>query len=115
MKNPTDLLRDIVHGVAQATAELIAEEYEDMALLMAEREAVADQIQEATFEAGTEEPDTDLARLLLHTEATTSALKEALADVCEMHCPSVKRTGEDWTHSEKCVRLHASIGENPTP
>lgn len=42
------------------------------------------------------------ARLIAKAPALLSALKDARKDTCSLHCPSVKKTGNPWTHSAKC-------------
>lgn len=58
-----DALEELVRGVARATAELCAEEYESPAELWAERTQVADTILEATREEAKEDPEAPYARV----------------------------------------------------
>ena len=44
----------------------------------------------------------DLEIQLLHA---IDALREAQSLVCSYHCPCVKKTGEEWTHSPECNRI----------
>lgn len=37
------------------------------------------------------------------------ALKLAAPHVCSNLCPSVKRTGEEWTHTETCQTISAAL------
>lgn len=36
-------------------------------------------------------------------------LKLAHEDVYDLHCPSVKREGDEWTHCERCMELRDLI------
>ena len=42
------------------------------------------------------------------------ALECAAADTCSLHCPSVKRADEAWTHTERCRQAHAAIAQQRT-
>lgn len=37
------------------------------------------------------------------------AMEAVADDVCSHLCPSVKKTGAEWTHVEKCVKLRAAV------
>jgi hypothetical protein len=44
-------------------------------------------------------------------EDLIAALQQAHEDVCSFRCPSVKREGEEWTHSERCVAISAALAK----
>jgi hypothetical protein len=46
-------------------------------------------------------------------EAPSLELREALEDGCEaycgLHCPSVKKTGDEWPHTKRCLEIRAIV------
>ena len=44
---------------------------------------------------------------------THNALAAVSEDVCGLLCPSVKKTGEEWSHVPKCQAISAAL--SPTP
>jgi hypothetical protein len=42
-------------------------------------------------------------------EHALAALRLAQQDTCSLHCPSVKKTGEEWIHVERCQAVSAAI------
>lgn len=57
----------------------------------------------------------DYAELIVRAvnahEELVAALKSAQPHLCSNLCPSVKRTGEDWTHSHECVAVTAALSK----
>lgn len=49
------------------------------------------------------------ARPIAKAPELLAALKDTQKDTCSMHCPSVKKTGDPWTHSVKCDGYTALI------
>lgn len=45
------------------------------------------------------------------TQEVLEVLRIAQEDVCSLHCPSVKKTGEEWTHSERCRAISEVIAK----
>ncbi len=45
-------------------------------------------------------------------DALRELLREAQESVCSLKCPSVKRTGEPWTHSDLCSRITRTLNPN---
>lgn len=58
----------------------------------------------------------DTLKLAAPTAAAPASLVQAAQavadDVCSWLCPSVKKTGTEWTHVEKCVNLRAAIAQS---
>jgi hypothetical protein len=40
-----------------------------------------------------------------------AAMEHVQADVCSFLCPSAKKTGEEWMHSEKCRAITAALAK----
>lgn len=49
----------------------------------------------------------------LTLERRDRLLTEAQEEVCSALCPNVKRTGEDWTHSELCAAITKEMSMPP--
>ena len=39
------------------------------------------------------------------------ALRLVKEDTCSLHCPSVKKEGDEWTHSERCKTISQVIAK----
>lgn len=52
---------------------------------------------------------TVLQRLLGQCAALEQALRSAAPHVCSARCPSVKRTGTEWSHVEQCKAISAAL------
>ena len=51
------------------------------------------------------------AKLIAESPNLLAELIKAHTDVCSLRCPSVKRTGEEWTHSAECESIRAAIAK----
>lgn len=57
-----------------------------------------------------------LGDALLYAAASDllAALRLAQEDTCSLHCPSVRKADQEWTHSERCRAISAVIAKVET-
>ncbi|MBI3654135.1 MAG: hypothetical protein HY231_24145 [Acidobacteria bacterium] len=51
------------------------------------------------------------ARLLAAAPELLEALERSAESLCSFLCPSVKKTGEPWPHSQECEQVRAAIAK----
>lgn len=51
------------------------------------------------------------AKLIAASPDLYAELVKAHRDVCSLRCPSVKKTGDEWTHSPECEAIRAALAK----